>query len=86
MPVQREITLTISLPELSVKEQIVEQQQKLCRELYYENLLNFWDKDKIFAKTTLLNPNTIIRVKQMVYTHQDIQEFNNKSKNFWIKD
>jgi len=24
---------------------------------------------------TLLDPNTIIRVKQMVYTHQDIQEF-----------
>ena len=23
----------------------------------------------------MLNPNTIIRVKQMVYTHQDIQEF-----------
>jgi len=28
----------------------------------------------------LLNPNTIIRVKQLVYTHQDIQEFDRKTK------
>ena len=38
------------------------------------------DKDKIFAKITLLNPNTIIRVKQMVYTHQDIQKFDKQIK------
>ena len=80
MPAQREVALIISLLELSVKEQIVEQQEKLCKELYYDDLLKFWDKDKTFAKITLLNLNTIIRVKQMVYTHQDIQEFNKQIK------
>ena len=86
MPVQREVALTISLLELSIKEQIIEQQEILCKELYSDNLLKFWNNDKTFTKITLLNPNTIIRVKQMVYTHQDIQDLINKSKNFWIKD
>jgi len=70
---QCEIALSISLLELSIKAQIVEQQEELCKELYSDNPLKFCDKDKTFAKITLLNPNTIIRVKQMVYTHQDIQ-------------
>jgi len=64
------------LLELSIKEQIVEQDKKLCKELYSNNPLKFWDKDKTFVKLTLLNPNTIIQVKQMMYTNQDIQEFN----------
>jgi len=38
------------------------------------------DKDKTFVKITSLSPNTIIRVKQMVYTHQDIQEFDKQIK------
>jgi len=38
----------------------VKQQEKLCKELYYDNLLKFWDKDKTFTKITLLNPSTII--------------------------
>ena len=80
MPPQLEVALKISLLELSIKEQIVEQQEKLCKELYSDNSLKFWDKNKTFAKITLLNPNTIIRVKQMVYTHQDIQEFNKQIK------
>ena len=54
---------------LFIKEQIAEQQEQLCKELYSDNPLKFWDKDKKFANITLLNPNTIIRVKQMVYTH-----------------
>ena len=37
MPAQREVALTILLLELSIKEQIVEQQQKLCKELYSDN-------------------------------------------------
>ena len=53
MPVQREVALTISLLKLSIKEQIVEQQEKLCKELYSDNPLKFWDRDKIFAKITL---------------------------------
>jgi len=69
MPVQQEVALIISLLELSIKEQIVEQQEKLYKELCSDNPLKFWDKDKTFAKITLLNPNTIIQVKQMVYTH-----------------
>ena len=72
MPAQREIALTISLLELSIKEQIVKQQEKICKELYSDNHLKFWNKDKTFAKIPLLNPNTIIRVKQMVCTHQDM--------------
>ena len=60
MPVQREVALTISLLELPIEEQIVKQQEKLCKELYYDNLLKFWDKDKTFTKITLLNPSTII--------------------------
>ena len=75
MPVQREIAIITSLLELSTNEQITEQQEQLPKELHFDNPLKFWDKDKIFAKITLLNPNTIIRVKQMVYTQQDIQEF-----------
>ena len=67
--------MTISLLELSIKEQIAEQQKQLCNELYSDNPLKFWDKKKTFVKITLLNSNSIIRVKQMVYTHQDIREF-----------
>jgi len=80
IPAQRKISLSISLLELSIKEQIAEQQEELCKELYSDNPLKFLDKDKTFAKVTLLNPNTIIRVKQMVYTHQDIKEFDKKIK------
>ena len=79
IPAQREIALSISLLDLSIKEQIVEQQEELCKELYSDNLLKFWNKDKTFTKITLLNPNTII-VKQMVYIHQDIQEFDKQIK------
>ena len=50
MPAQREVALTISLLELSIKEQIIEQQEKLCKELYSDNPLKFWDKNKTFAK------------------------------------
>ena len=75
-PAQREVALTISLLELSIKEYIIEQQKKLCKELYSDNPLKFWDKDKTFVKITLINPNTIIQVKQMVYTHKGVQEFN----------
>jgi len=39
---QREIALSISLLKLSIKEQIIEQQQ----ELYSDNTLKFWDNDK----------------------------------------
>ena len=56
------------------------QQEELCKEPYSNNPLKFWDKDKTFAKITLLNPNTIIQVNQMVYTHQDIQEFDKQIK------
>jgi len=69
MPTKREIALTISLLELSTEEEIVEQQEKLCKELHSDNPLKVWDKDRTFAKISLLNPNTIIQVKQMVYTH-----------------
>ena len=71
--------------ELSIKNQIAEQQEELCKELYSNNPLKFWDKDKPFAKITLLNPNNIIRVKQMVYTHQDIQEFDKQIKDLLDK-
>ena len=37
MPAQREIALTILLLKLSIKEQIVEEQEKLCKELYSNN-------------------------------------------------
>ena len=57
------------LLELSVKEQVVEQQEEWCKELYYDNPLKFWDEDKTCAKITVLNPNTVIQVKQIVYTH-----------------
>ena len=60
--------------------EIAEQQEELCKELYSDNPLKFWDKDKAFAKITLLYPKTIIWVKQMVYTHQDIQEFDKQIK------
>ena len=49
MPAQREVALTISLLELSIKEHIVEQQEKLCKQLYSDNPLKFWDKEKTFA-------------------------------------
>ena len=41
MPAQREIALTILLFELSIKEQIIKQQKKLCKELYSDNPLKF---------------------------------------------
>ena len=50
------------------------------QEFYFNNPLKFWDKDKAFAKITLLNPTTIIRVKQILYRHYDIQEFNKQIK------
>jgi len=57
---QHEIALTMSPLELSIKEHIVEQQEELCEDLFYNNPLKFWNKDKTFAKSTLLNPNNII--------------------------
>ena len=80
IPSQCKTALSISLLELFIKEQIAKQQKELCKELYSDNPLKFWNKDKIFTKITLLNPNTIIRVKQMVYMHQDIQEFDKQIK------
>ena len=41
MSAQHEVALTISLLELSIKEQIIEQEEKLCRELYSNNPLKF---------------------------------------------
>ena len=58
--------------------------------IYFDNPLKFWDKDKIFAKITLLNPNTIIQVKTLLY-HRDCMHIRisknliSKSKKFWIK-
>ena len=69
MPAQHEIALIISQLKLSIKEQLTEWQEQLSKELDCNNQLKFWDKDKTFTKITLLNPNTIIRVKQTVDTH-----------------
>ena len=41
IPAQCEIALSISLLELSIKEQIAEQQEELCKELYSDNPLKF---------------------------------------------
>ena len=60
IPAQHEIALSILLLELFIKEQITEQQEELCKELYSNNPIKFWNKDKTHAKITLLNPNTII--------------------------
>ena len=66
VPTQKEFALSIN--EVSLKKQILDQQKELCKELYYENPLKFWDKDKSFATIELKEPKTVIRVKQMVYT------------------
>jgi len=55
IPAQREIALSISLLELSIKEQIAEQQEELCKELYSDNPLKFWDKDNI-CKNDFVKP------------------------------
>ena len=73
IPTEREFTLSNN--ELTVKEKTIEQQKELCKELYYEDPLKFWDKDKSFAKIELIDPKIIIRVKQIVYTYKDQQEF-----------
>ena len=73
VPTQREFALFID--EVGIKEQITTQQKDLCRELYSEDPLKFWDKDKSFAKIELIDSKTVIRVKQMVYTYKDQQEF-----------
>ena len=44
MPAQRELALTISLLELSNKDQIVKQQEKLGKELYSDNPLKILGK------------------------------------------
>ena len=83
---QQEIALTISLLELSIKERIVEQQEKLYKELYSNNPLKFWDKDKIFAKISPLIP-TLLSESNKSCTHTRIfKNLINKAKNFWIKD
>ena len=41
IPAQREIALSISLLELFIKEQIVEQQEELCKKIYSDNPLKF---------------------------------------------
>jgi len=60
MPAQHEVVLTISLLESYVRDQIVEQQEKLCKQLYSNNPIKFQGKDKTFAKIPLLNLSTII--------------------------
>ena len=42
-------------------------------------LLN-WDKHKAFAKIPFLKPNAIIKVKQRMYTHQHVPEFDKQTK------
>jgi len=69
IPAQCKIALSISLLESSIKEQIVEQQEELCKELYFDNRPKCWDQNKTFEKITLLNLNIIMQVKQMVCTH-----------------
>jgi len=49
IPAQWEIWLTISLLKLSIKEHISRQQEQLCKELYCNNPLKFWDKDMTCA-------------------------------------
>jgi len=43
--------------------------RKFMQRTLLDNPLKFCNKDKTFAKIILLNPNTIIQVKQMVYTY-----------------
>jgi len=45
------MALKISLLELSIKQQIAEQQEQLSKEFRSGNLLKFWDKDKTFVKS-----------------------------------
>ena len=79
-PTQREVTLRISECQSSLIDQILKQQETLCEKLYSTNPLEHWEKDKAYAKITLTNPNKIIRVRQMVYTYQDILEFDEQIK------
>ena len=75
----------MSLLGLSIKEQIAKQQEELCKELYFDNRPKCWDQNKTFEKITLLNLNIIMQVKQMVCTHQDIQEFDKQIKELFGK-
>ena len=79
-PTQREIALRITESNLGIKEEIMEQQEKLCEKLYSTNPLEHWNKDKAFAKITLSDPTKIIRVRQMIHTYQDILEFDEQIK------
>ncbi|XP_021721370.1 uncharacterized protein LOC110688928 [Chenopodium quinoa] len=85
-PTQQEVALRISECESSLIDQINKQQEKLCEKLYSTNPLEHWEKDKAFAKITLTNPNKIIRVRQMVYTYQDILEFDEQIKELLNKN
>ena len=50
IPAQREIALSISLLELSIKEHIAEQQEELYKQLYFHNALKFGIKTKHLQK------------------------------------
>ena len=43
--------------------------------LYVDNLLQFWDNNKIYATLELKDPNKIIRVKPMRHNELDVKEF-----------
>ena len=86
MPAQREIALTILLLKLSAKKHIIEQKEKLCKELYYDNPVKVWYKDKPFAKITLLIPTLSSESNKWCIHTKISRNLTNKSKNFWVKD
>ena len=45
------------------------------RENFSDNPLKYWEKKKIHCKLEMIDPNKIIRVRPMIYSQEDIEDF-----------
>ena len=48
---------------------------KKLKENFSDNLLKYWENKKIYCKLEIIDPNKIIRVRPMIYSQEDIEDF-----------
>ena len=45
------------------------------KEHFSDNPLKYWEKTKIYSRLEMIDPDKIIRVRPMIYSQEDIEDF-----------
>ena len=45
------------------------------KENFSNNPLKYWEKTKIYLKLVMIDPDNVIRVRPMIYSEEDIEDF-----------